>query len=71
MDFKPNSKKAVAQCPRSGRWYIQMAYAGFNSPANNGFGYDSELAAKHAHLRYANKGRASRGEPLLKLKDLQ
>lgn len=41
----------VKQAP-SGRWYITMGHAGFNSRANNGAGYASEGKARAALGRY-------------------
>lgn len=40
---------------RNGRWYIASGYAGYNSPANNGFGYVSEAKALASIRRYQNR----------------
>lgn len=37
---------------QDGRWFILMGHAGFNSPANNGRGYESREQAISASLRY-------------------
>lgn len=37
------------------RWFIKMGFCGFNSPANNRFGYESKAKAEAAILRYQNK----------------
>ena len=37
-------KDAVKQSP-SGRWYITMGHAGFNTKANNGNGYNFKSTA--------------------------
>lgn len=50
----PSSPVAEVQ----GRWYIMMGYSGFNSPANNRWGYASRQKAEEAILRYQNKSRA-------------
>jgi hypothetical protein len=42
------------------RHYIVMGYAGFNSPANNRNGYESETSAQRAILRYQAKGERAR-----------
>lgn len=46
----------VKQAP-TGRWYITMGHAGFNSSANNRAGYATQQAAMRAHLQYRNGGR--------------
>ncbi len=49
---------AVTECAErtkvapSGRWYITMGHAGFNSPANNRNGYASKASAETASKRY-------------------
>ena len=47
-----------AECTeqKAGRWYIQMGFAGFNSPANNRFGYETKAKAEAACLHYQQKG---------------
>lgn len=37
------------------RWFIKMGFAGFNSSANNRFGYDSKQKAEAAIKRYQSK----------------
>lgn len=44
------------ECKES-RWYIRMGFAGFNSPANNRFGYATKATAEAACLRYQNKSK--------------
>ncbi len=46
----------ISQNPATGRWFITMGHAGFNSPANNRSGYVSQAAALAAHRRYAGRG---------------
>lgn len=49
-------KPTVAvQDPATGRWFITIGHAGFNSPANNRNGYATAEAALAAHYRYAGK----------------
>lgn len=38
-------------------WYIKMGFAGFNSPANNRFGYKTKDAAEAAILRYQGRSK--------------
>jgi hypothetical protein len=38
-----------------GAWFIKMGYAGFNSPANNAFGYETKDKAIAAIKRYQAK----------------
>lgn len=45
-----NEDEAVEQT--NGRWYIAMGLSGFNSPANNAFGYDTKAKALAAIRRY-------------------
>jgi hypothetical protein len=45
--------QAVKQAP-SGRWFITMGHAGFNSRANNRDGYASREKAEAAYRRYSN-----------------
>ena len=40
---------------QSGRWFLTMGHAGFNSPANNGRGYETKAKAEAAHRRYSGK----------------
>lgn len=47
--------EAEATEEKGGRWYIRMGFAGFNSPANNAFGYDSKAKAEAAIRRYQSK----------------
>ena len=53
--YLAQTDKLVIQMPDE-RWYITMGHAGYNSPANNGFGYETEAKAMAAHRRY--KGRS-------------
>lgn len=46
--------EAVKQEPRSGRWFITMGHAGFNSAANNARGYRSARAARAVVANLAN-----------------
>lgn len=52
----PNCPERVKQAS-TGRWFITMGHAGFNSPANNRAGYESADAATAASARYEAKGR--------------
>lgn len=45
--------RVALEHPHTGRWYIAMGYAGFNSPANNRDGYATCEGAMKAHKRYA------------------
>ena len=40
---------------QDGRWFILMGHAGFNSPANNGRGYESREKAVAASRRYLGR----------------
>ena len=42
----------------NGRWFVTMGHAGFNSRANNGFGYATEANARRAVATY--QGRTAR-----------
>jgi hypothetical protein len=44
----------------TGRWFITMGHAGFNSPANNGIGYTTAMRALAAHRRCASAGQRVR-----------
>ena len=46
--------QAVKQAP-TGRWYITMGHAGFNSTANNGAGYETVRSARMAWYSYSGK----------------
>jgi hypothetical protein len=46
-----NCAEAAKENPNTGRWFITMGHAGFNSKANNRDGYASE---KRARLAMAN-----------------
>jgi hypothetical protein len=37
---------AVKQNPQTGRWFITMGHAGFNSKTNNGDGYATQAKAQ-------------------------
>ena len=45
-----NCKYAVVEI--GGDWYITMGHSGFNSPANNRFGYLTQQKAVAAYRRY-------------------
>jgi len=45
--------EAVKQNPETGRWFITINHAGFNTPANNGTGYATKRTAVAAFHRYA------------------
>lgn len=49
--------EAVKENPATGRWYITMGHAGFNTRANNGSGYATRAAALAVHRRYHGRGR--------------
>lgn len=40
---------------RDGRWFIKMGFAGYNSPTNNRWGYDTKQKAEAACKRYQNR----------------
>lgn len=46
---------SVRQSP-TGRWFITIGHAGFNSPANNRDGYATQDSAYTAAYRYLNAG---------------
>lgn len=48
------------ETPIGSRWYISPGHCGFNSPANNGRGYETKAKALAASTRYENKGRRYR-----------
>lgn len=50
--------EALAVEEKNGRWYILMGFSGFNSPANNAWGYVSQAKAEAAIYRY--QGRSAR-----------
>lgn len=50
----------VKQNSATGRWFITMYHAGFNSPANNGRGYATMDAAAAASRRYSARGAQTR-----------
>ena len=47
--------EAVKENPDTGRWYITMGHAGFNSKANNRDGYASDKRARLAMANYLRK----------------
>ena len=47
-----NCGQVVKQNEVTGRWYITMCHAGFNSKANNGNGYSSKARAWQAFEYY-------------------
>lgn len=51
----PDCKTAVAQFPETGKWFITFGHAGFNSPTNNGLGYQTKDAAIKAMKHYLNR----------------
>lgn len=51
---------AVAQDARTGRWFITIGHAGFNSTANNRHGYSSAAVALAAHHRHLEAGAKAR-----------
>jgi hypothetical protein len=50
-----NCETAVAQFNETGRWYITFGHAGFNSPSNNGNGYETKNKALSAMRKYYKK----------------
>ena len=46
----------------TGKWFILMGHAGFNSSRNNLQGYKSEKGARAGIRHYQTKGMKSRGE---------
>lgn len=51
----PKCAHAVKSEKSSGRFFITIGHPGFNSPANNRDGYESEPKARAALARYAGK----------------
>ncbi len=51
------AKKEIRNGFETGRWFITMGHAGYNSPANNRSGYSSKAQAVAANARYSNKRR--------------
>lgn len=49
------------QRPDTGRWYITMGHAGFNSRENNGSGYATQLEARQASTAFGLKGMLTLG----------
>lgn len=47
----------VKERPSTGRFYITMGHAGYNSPANNFDGYASKASALKASKGYMERGR--------------
>lgn len=45
----------VKQNDTTGRWFITMGHAGFNSPANNDRGYATRRGALSKHRWYASR----------------
>lgn len=54
----PDCEERVKEEAGTGRWFITMGHAGYNSPANNRSGYASKTAALKAHQTYGERGRA-------------
>lgn len=50
----PSCKDAVKQAP-TGRWFITMGHAGFNSRANNFNGYETKGLALRSMNYYLNR----------------
>lgn len=55
---------AIAGCPETakqdvvtGRWFITIGHAGFNSPANNNAGYATKWNAVATSRRYATRAK--------------
>lgn len=40
---------------RNERWYIEMHFAGWNSPSNNTVGYPTKESAERAIIKYQKK----------------
>lgn len=51
----PNCETAVAQFPKTGKWFITFGHAGFNSPTNNASGYHTKALALKAMNWYLNR----------------
>lgn len=47
----------VKQSPKYGGWFITIGHAGFNSTANNRWGYKTKGMAVKAHRKYQKGGR--------------
>lgn len=56
----PSCETAVAQYPKTGKWFITSGHAGFNSPTNNANGYRTKglaLKAMNFYLNRSNYGK--------------
>jgi len=51
----PSCETAVAQYPKTGKWFITFGHAGFNSPTNNVNGYRTKGLALRAMNFYLNR----------------
>jgi hypothetical protein len=54
-NYMTGKKEAVATEAKGGRHFIKIGFAGFNAPANNRGGYDSQDKAERAIRRYEAK----------------
>ncbi len=55
LNYLSNEMVDEAVERKLGGWFIKVGFAGFNSPANNRWGYKSKEAAEAAVLKYQNK----------------
>jgi hypothetical protein len=51
----PNCETAVAQFPKTRKWFITFGHAGYNSPTNNASGYLTEAIARKVMKFYLNR----------------
>lgn len=58
LECGPECPERVKERTETGRFYITMGHAGYNSPANNRDGYASKSAALKASQKYGERGRA-------------
>lgn len=58
LECGPECPDRVKERKSTGRFYITMGHAGYNSPANNRDGYASKKAALKASQGYGERGRA-------------
>jgi len=52
--YDPSCAQATKQNPQTGRWFITIGHAGFNTRANNASGYETQgeaCAALRRHIR--------------------
>jgi hypothetical protein len=55
MNFMTGVKENDATELVNGRWWIKSGFAGYNCPANNGFGFATKADAEAAIRRYEKR----------------